>query len=351
MADPLYRVTPLVANLAAAPFVDQSVSPLTVTTSGGVAASNDFPLFGNTTARFPDLGTGRLEFNGPGIVLGGTERTIEFWVYLTSVNPNDTSLIDTRDSAGINGMYIAVDAPDNQLDAGGYFSGPTRSGAGVFTTGAWHHIAHVLEIYPQPFSFSNNMTYRLYYDGVQVASHSGGTGAVPTASSTRMRVGDAWASGYSASGAFGPVRITRHNRYPAGASFIPPTDIFPTAYAQAPLSLMRGDLLAALSEAPLAVSHRFVEPGVLLRDMNWGGRGLVRGTVRVKGTPDFPKFARVRLVDEQTGVCIREQWSDPVTGAYAFGNVDGERRYTVLAYDPAKNLRAVVADNLSPEAT
>ena len=58
---------------------------------------------------------------------------------------------------------------------------------------------------------------------------------------------------------------------------------------------------------------------------------------------------RVRLFKDRDGLMIRETWSDPVTGAYAFDHISMDVKYTVLTYDHAHNFRAVVADNLTPE--
>lgn len=86
------------------------------------------------------------------------------------------------------------------------------------------------------------------------------------------------------------------------------------------------------------------------RDVRFAGFGRVSGDTKVKGIPDFPKYARVRLYDEQTGAVVAEQWSNATTGAWSFDNIDASRRYTVVAYDPEKVYRAVVADNLLPSA-
>lgn len=88
----------------------------------------------------------------------------------------------------------------------------------------------------------------------------------------------------------------------------------------------------------------------LLRDVYHGGLGRVTGTVKVRGTPDYAVFRRVRLIRERDGVFVQETWSDPVTGAYEFKYVDPSEKYTALSYDHTHNFRAVVADNLTPEA-
>lgn len=350
--DPLYRASPVVANFAGTTLLDQSFAPGTFTVSGGVAPSNDFPLFGNTTARFPDGGSGRIEFNGPQIPFTGTPKTIEFWAYLTSVNPNDVSLIDFRDAGGNNGLYIAVDSLGNVLEIGGAsgsaWSGSVmRSASGAVPIGAWAHYAFTLEL--NYYTGGADRFHRAYIGGVQVAAQNGGSGALPTQSSTRMLAGAAFIPGFSLWGAMGPVRVTNHVRYPGGDSFVPPLDIFPTAYGVPVVGDGGRSYRAATTGVPSAITHGMAPGPLLVVDREFGGRGVVYGTVKVFGTPNFPKYARVRLVDEQTGISIRETWSSPLTGYYAFEGVSRDRRYTVLAYDPAKNLRAVVADNLTPE--
>ena len=83
------------------------------------------------------------------------------------------------------------------------------------------------------------------------------------------------------------------------------------------------------------------------RDLEFGGAGRVRNTVKEKGAPDTPVHRRVRLVRERDGLVVREQWSNPATGAYDFQFVDALQTYTVLSYDHTLNFRAVIADGLT----
>ena len=83
------------------------------------------------------------------------------------------------------------------------------------------------------------------------------------------------------------------------------------------------------------------------RDLEFGGTGRVRNTVKEKGAPDTPVRRRVRLVRERDGLVVREQWSDPATGAYDFQFVDERQTYTVLSYDHTLDFRAVIADGLT----
>lgn len=79
------------------------------------------------------------------------------------------------------------------------------------------------------------------------------------------------------------------------------------------------------------------------------GTGTVYGTTEIKGTPDAPLRARVRLIRERDGLMYRETWSDATTGAWRFDDVDELETYTVLTYHPTRAHRAVVADGLTPE--
>lgn len=85
------------------------------------------------------------------------------------------------------------------------------------------------------------------------------------------------------------------------------------------------------------------------RNTYQGGGGRVAGTVKIKGAPDSPVQRKVRLIDEFTGLMVREVFSDPVTGAYEFMYVSTDHKYTVVSYDWANNFRAVLADNIAAE--
>lgn len=73
------------------------------------------------------------------------------------------------------------------------------------------------------------------------------------------------------------------------------------------------------------------------------------GTTKITGTPASPVRVRVSLHDQLSGRLIRGQWSDPLTGGYSFTNIRNGSFY-VVAFDHLKNYRAVIADQLVPEA-
>lgn len=90
-----------------------------------------------------------------------------------------------------------------------------------------------------------------------------------------------------------------------------------------------------------------------------GGRALrvglnvgpyrVPGNVYIDGTPDLPVSRRVRLFDRLTAVCVREVWSDPLTGAYLFDKLpmpgDG---YFVVTHDHTNVFNAAIKDRITP---
>lgn len=87
-------------------------------------------------------------------------------------------------------------------------------------------------------------------------------------------------------------------------------------------------------------------------DIYDAGRGRIIGTVKEKHTPaNAPLKRRVVLLSMPGSRAVRETWSDPVTGAYAFNDIAADRTYTVISYDHTGIYRGVVADNLTPEST
>ena len=80
-----------------------------------------------------------------------------------------------------------------------------------------------------------------------------------------------------------------------------------------------------------------------------GGKGFIAGTVEEKATPNIPLRRRVRLHRDVDGMMVRETWSDAVTGAYTFTDINPAYTYHTIAFDYARNYLAVIADNLTPE--
>jgi len=83
--------------------------------------------------------------------------------------------------------------------------------------------------------------------------------------------------------------------------------------------------------------------GVVTKTMT----GNITGTV--KNTPATPVSRRVLLMDQRSQLVVRETWSDPVTGAYAFNGLNTATEYAVISYDHTRTYRAVIADYITPD--
>ncbi len=87
----------------------------------------------------------------------------------------------------------------------------------------------------------------------------------------------------------------------------------------------------------------------LARDIEFGGPGTIYGTTKTKGTPNQPTHARVVLLHQRSKQPVREVWSDPTTGGFAFEGIDTRQEFLTLAEDAAGNFRPVAASRLVPE--
>ena len=115
--------------------------------------------------------------------------------------------------------------------------------------------------------------------------------------------------------------------------------------AFAPRSL----LSAASAPVPMHSTHT-LRSLQLARDIEHGGQGTVYGTTKTKGSPaNTPTKARVVLLHQRSKLPVRETWSDPVTGAFAFTGIDTTQQFLTLAEDAAGNFRPVAANRLTPE--
>ena len=111
--------------------------------------------------------------------------------------------------------------------------------------------------------------------------------------------------------------------------------------------VLRG-LFAATSDVPQMRHQRIAGP-LLAHDAEFGGAGRIFGSTKIKGTPNLPTKARVRLLRDRDGLLARETWSDPTTGAFAFDGIDTNQKFTTLAADANGDFRPVAANQLTPE--
>lgn len=88
------------------------------------------------------------------------------------------------------------------------------------------------------------------------------------------------------------------------------------------------------------------------RDVEFGGAGRIWGTTTTKATPsNMPTKARVVLLHQRSKQLVRETWSDPATGAFAFEGIDTRQEFLTLAEDAAGAYRPVAANRLVPEVS
>ena len=132
------------------------------------------------------------------------------------------------------------------------------------------------------------------------------------------------------------------------ANFTPPTEPFQNG-ALFLLPTVRTAVQIAASAPVPTFSTRRAAPLQLARDVEVGGPGTIYGTTKTKGTPNLPTKARVVLLHQRSKLPVREVWSDPTTGDFAFEGIDTRQEFLTLAEDAAGNFRPVAASRLVPE--
>lgn len=176
-------------------------------------------------------------------------------------------------------------------------------------------------------------------------------GALRSAAADPLSIG-AYSNGIAGLyGYLGQVRITPGVARPTAI----PTGNWPTSVGAGqafdPLSMHTAGFgvdTAASTPVP-PHSTRRAAPLQLARDIEFGGPGTIYGTTKTKGTPNHPTHARVVLQHQRSKLPVRETWSDPVTGNFAFTGIDTTQQFLTLAEDTAGNFRPVAANRLTPE--
>ena len=107
--------------------------------------------------------------------------------------------------------------------------------------------------------------------------------------------------------------------------------------------------VAAGAAGPAGLSVR-KSLAAVAKDLEVGGAGRIYGTTKTKGSPaNLPTKARVVLLHQRSKLPVREVWSDPITGDFAFEGIDTRQEFLTLAEDAAGNFRPVAASRLAPE--
>lgn len=324
--DALYYASPIIM-----PF--DGVNGSTVFTNYGTSAKNTFYIqqgapvlssaqnkFGGTSCYFDGASQLRAAKNALPAMPG--DFTLEGWVYPTAL-PSWYATLASMDSSAF-GLYLHNGA------LVWYTASGDHCASSPLTANVWTHFAVT----------RSNGIIQTFVNGVASASSF-----ADSTSYTMLDIGGHntdYLTGY-----IDDFHVTNgFARYTA--DFTPPValdieNLPVTVRATAsPFALLQ------LGGVPAPACKATPTP-VLTRDMVFGGTGRISGTTKAKGTPDYAVRRRVRLYAENTGLLVREQWSDAASGAYSFDRISTDYKYTVLSYDYEHNFRAVIADNLTPD--
>lgn len=95
---------------------------------------------------------------------------------------------------------------------------------------------------------------------------------------------------------------------------------------------------------PTVSTPMIVTTAFLSRPVNFVGRAVISGTVKVLNNP---ARKQVKLFDKISNQFIKATWSAD-NGAYSFTDIDPAREYFVVAHDETGMYNAVVKDGLKP---
>lgn len=323
---------------------DSSATPKTITASGG-AAFTGAGLFG-AGLRIAGAGVVLVDHHAD-LSLGSSDFTVEIAYYPTSVSavaillnkangtntPYPLQLYHTAGGGLIARSYNASGLQDWQISAG------------TLVANQWNYIA--VE--------RSGSTIRLYLGGAVVGTTTfSGTAAD---NSNAVSIGAYSTAAYPINGVLDEIRVTKGVARYMGA-YSPQASPFPNTTGGGGVVLVAPPVRTPVHVSTTGASAPVPSPdmrtfGPLVgRDVEFGGRASITGTVGIKGTggaPDTMTKSRVRLLRQRDGLLAREVWSDPVTGAFAFHGLDPAQQFIALAEDNAGVFAPVAADRRTPE--
>lgn len=335
-------------------FTDSSLAPKAQTVpASGVALSTAQSKFGGASALFNG---GYIWFGAAGdaaLAPGTQDFCIEAWCYDTG-GGNRRVLAGNASSSGPGGTISIMLTTGNTFSIGVTADGTRRTIEPSTPTPLhqWYHLALV----------RSGTTVKLFLNGTEIGATTGVTGSVP-AGAGRFALGSSGEYlGYGGSYGVQWMGFVDDFRYTIGvarytANFTPPTAAFTNIAAGtggtvfvAPTQHTANSAAQIAVSAPVpAFSTRTAPALTMARDVEVGGPGTIYGTTKTKGTPNVPTKARVVLLHQRSKLPVRETWSDPVTGAFAFTGIDTTQQFLTLAEDAAGNYRPVAANRLTPE--
>ena len=334
-------------------FTDTSPSPKGQTVAAsGVAITTARSAFGGASAQFTG---GYIWFGSSGdaaLAPGSQDFCIEGWCYDMG-GGNRRILFGNAGSNGGGGTILLLLSESNNFSVGLTADGVryTINPSTPTPLNTWYHIALV----------RFGTTVKLFLNGTAIGSVEGVTGSVQAGSgpfslgSQGLYLGYGGGYGVQWMGAvdefrytIGAARYTANFTRPA-APFIESSGLgVVLGPYTAALSKFKQNFVAASAPVPLHSTHG--APHLqMARDVEVGGPGTIYGTTKTKGTPNVPTKARVVLLHQRSKQPVRETWSDPVTGAFAFTSIDVNQQFLTLAEDAADNFLPVAANKLTPE--
>lgn len=352
MADPLASIVPILL-----PFNDDFPIPGTVANAG--TGRGTFPRWGGAalSSTQKKYGSHSCYFNGTSAFLTGSyaltppltgDFCLEGWFRIEEAPTIGTG------SASIKMFYNQRYDDSNRIYFGYmYWSGwasprlrfsYANAGTHVdldyattLTLNQWYHIAVTREA----------TTYRLFLDGVPVASNTSAV-ALPTLTNDHV-IGYGWSSVFWFKGYVDDFRLTHGDKRYDAAGFTPPDAM---EYSVLAPRMTFTDIQAKLGSMYLNVrtSRQIESMTGKPRDYYYGGGGQIVGTVKEKSTPDnLPLSRPVFLFVQKSNLAIKQTWSD-AAGNYKFTYLDRSQKFYVVTFDYLEHYRAVIADNLTPEA-
>lgn len=302
--------------------LDDSPDAASLTVTGAVGLSTDQVKFGSKSALFT---AGSLN----GVMSGLIDQwswVFEGWFYPIALTNTFHILFDSRVNNTDPGALLIWLNSSKQLRCNVIGSGTDAIATGVVLN-TWNFL--------QVTANGSSVVCRVN------GGNSYQAGTLGKMTSSVLKLGETREGGNYYVGYMDSVRFT--------AGITRPTDVPAAAFTVDTISVQDLDPQALLRPAMVGSSavRRPYEPGVC--DLEDGGQYRIVGTVKVKGSPNVPVHRRVVLINERSRRIVRETWSDPVTGAYAFEGIRGDVAYTTLAYDYTGNYRGVLADNLTAE--
>lgn len=353
-------------------FADDSGFNRTVTGNGGAQISTAQSKFGGSSVLFNGNGAYLSVPASFMFAFGTGDFTVETWAYFNSLAV--ASRITNRTDGGYTGTWALTFQTDGSFKFTEVIVGEpgVSTAAGALVTGVWQHIV----------AARSNGTLNLFLSGNLVASGANTTNFSTYSFNLLIGRSAPNETGYL-NGYLDDICITPGvARYTA--AFTPPSAPLTAqdaVYAEASFAETKtaysGDV-GALPKGPVVMSSNVLLDTHTVDALPYGfpasqkskyydrfarsmtidpepffdavGYGRITGTVKEKGVPsNIPRKCLVFLYRHPDNKLVDVVWSD-ANGNYIFDGINPAYKYMTLAQDPTGVFRAVVADNLTPDA-